>query len=477
MNDILCLRPIGGLCNRLRALAPALAVCDVLGKSLCLEWGGGDPACPGSFDDLFGRPRGMVSSRTGVPVLEGKWGNAGAESYRRRFLPDMDAEEFGKLVLGRMGELSPLPCLAEEIGRLKKGISPSTIGVHVRRTDLLIWADNEHWPIDVAESDRLLMERLDRESPETSFFVAADNPDSMEKLLERYGDRVIMNEALWLGEGLRKTRVEDAVIDLYCLAGCSRLVGTYWSSFSDYAALLGGIPCEHIAVPDFGLREPLTPSPGGDIPVPMTGIVLAHGKALEAVNRNRETWSSWCGDLVWVTPEDDPVPWECHRLGASAHDGPDNVARQILACKLAAGCERAVVLEYDTLLFGSPPEPVPGTVLVSQAFDDSSNPTWDQCWKSRFYGHSPWLCTREDWGRIATCEIGIEKGFPDRWMAAAAITLGLRLEGLSHGYSEMVIETMDGVSRAKAAMSHGIAAIHGVKNKWVFDRITGGSIS
>ena len=35
--------------------------------------------------------------------------------------------------------------------------------------------------------------------------------------------------------------IQDAVIDLYSLANCRKLIGSYWSSFSEVAAQLRGI--------------------------------------------------------------------------------------------------------------------------------------------------------------------------------------------------------------------------------------------
>ena len=33
----------------------------------------------------------------------------------------------------------------------------------------------------------------------------------------------------------------DALLDLYCLAACKKIIGSYFSSFTDTAASLGGI--------------------------------------------------------------------------------------------------------------------------------------------------------------------------------------------------------------------------------------------
>ncbi len=35
--------------------------------------------------------------------------------------------------------------------------------------------------------------------------------------------------------------MEDAVVDLYALSRCRKIIGSYWSSFTDTAAELGSI--------------------------------------------------------------------------------------------------------------------------------------------------------------------------------------------------------------------------------------------
>jgi hypothetical protein len=41
----------------------------------------------------------------------------------------------------------------------------------------------------------------------------------------------------------------DAVVDLYCLAGCRKLLGSYYSTFTDTAAAIHGIPLEIVGHP------------------------------------------------------------------------------------------------------------------------------------------------------------------------------------------------------------------------------------
>lgn len=78
--------------------------------------------------------------------------------------------------------------------------------------------------------------------PAANFFLATDEIDFRRCLVKRYGNRIIYRENV-----LNRTSVEgmiDGAIDLYCLAATSRIIGSYWSSYSEIAAELGGISLE-----------------------------------------------------------------------------------------------------------------------------------------------------------------------------------------------------------------------------------------
>jgi hypothetical protein len=40
--------------------------------------------------------------------------------------------------------------------------------------------------------------------------------------------------------------IQDAVVDMYCLAGCQKIIGSYFSSFSEVAAQINGIELNQI---------------------------------------------------------------------------------------------------------------------------------------------------------------------------------------------------------------------------------------
>lgn len=199
----------------------------------------------------------------------------------------------------------------------------------------------------------------------------------------------------------------------------------------------------------------------------MTGIILAHGGAQEIIECNRSTWTSWFDHLEWIVPEDDPLPWDCHKVGISCHEGQDTVDRQRYACKLASEFESAAIVEYDTLLFGKAPVPVDGEMHCSWIFYEYG----DHPFRSTLFGHSPWVCSKKDFARFAEADVGLELGFSDRWMAAAAVDLGVSMHGLPEGWSELCIRNHE-MDMALSYARRGATALHGVKSKFVFDHLT-----
>jgi hypothetical protein len=75
---------------------------------------------------------------------------------------------------------------------------------------------------------------------EVDFFLATDDIET-EKMLENLFPGKIITIKKELARG-SKIGMVGAIVDLYCLAKCSRIYGSYYSSFSDIASRIGSIP-------------------------------------------------------------------------------------------------------------------------------------------------------------------------------------------------------------------------------------------
>ncbi|MCM1293310.1 MAG: hypothetical protein NC230_07015 [Bacteroides sp.] len=111
----------------------------------------------------------------------------------------------------------------------------NTVGVHIRRTD--------HVQSISGSPDQLFIDEMDRRidnNTTVKFFVATDDPVLMQKLVQRYGLRVMC------GDGNVSRRTRDGMLqgaaDMLALASTKEIIGSYRSSYSDTAALIGNIP-------------------------------------------------------------------------------------------------------------------------------------------------------------------------------------------------------------------------------------------
>lgn len=208
-----------------------------------------------------------------------------------------------------------------------------------------------------------------------------------------------------------------------------------------------------------------------------TGIVLAHGGVADTVRRHLPDWLAHFDDLVFVTPENDMLSFSMigrdfmvHGRGLSCHNGHDACERMRFACGLAAGAERAVVFEYDTLFFREIPL-CPESVAMGSCLFTHDFKGFNKDFKSGWWLHSPWLADPSGWLGLSKIGVGLEPTYPDRWHAAACDAAGLKPHALSKGYSQNSIIEAAHVAEAVSAVLNGAAAIHGVKCQEVLNKI------
>lgn len=119
-------------------------------------------------------------------------------------------------------------------------ITPSSLGVHVRRTD------NRIVPVVTTEKIFRFVDRL-MEKSYNRIFLATDDSSEEKKFIERYGKLVVFTNKStnlrWNTPGRRRELVtidtyKEALIDMLVLGGCKTIVGSCASSFSFRAVKL-----------------------------------------------------------------------------------------------------------------------------------------------------------------------------------------------------------------------------------------------
>lgn len=134
----------------------------------------------------------------------------------------------------------PLPDLRTEIDSLVAAFPHGrVVGVHVRRGDHAQAIRRS--PIEAFEAR---MDALVGTDEADAFFLASDDASVCDRLSRRYGRRLRFRN----GDTSRATLsgMRGAVVDLWTLSRCGRVLASAGSTFGPTSAMLGGIPCETV---------------------------------------------------------------------------------------------------------------------------------------------------------------------------------------------------------------------------------------
>ena len=101
------------------------------------------------------------------------------------------------------------------------------VSVHIRRTDHI-----EAWKNSPLEQDEA-----------TCFYLATDDIETEASLREVFGERIITFSGKTLDRDSRQG-IEDAYVEMLCLASGEKILGSFNSTFSVMASKLGNIPLE-----------------------------------------------------------------------------------------------------------------------------------------------------------------------------------------------------------------------------------------
>lgn len=108
------------------------------------------------------------------------------------------------------------------------------IGIHIRRTDHKTCIKKS--PI---EAFIKIMDEKIKVKPETVFFLATDDENVQQELIEKFQTKILIQKKNWgrdTEDGMR-----SAIIDCLCLSKCQSIIGSYRSVFSKFAADYGKI--------------------------------------------------------------------------------------------------------------------------------------------------------------------------------------------------------------------------------------------
>ncbi len=249
------LAPIGGLCNRIRAINSARVLAEKRGQDLHVIWNvNPELGCP--FEELF-QPTDAFTLRN----IHSKWDpvklfyqlsskQIGNEEIRGNRDENGLHEDYCNSLPTRLyiateehffknpdySPFTPSKEIRQKADRLLDKAGGRKVGIHIRRTD--------NKPAISGSSTDAFVRAMEREiaaSDDTIFYLATDDPAEEAALRERFGDRIISNTERDLSRNT-VSGIRDALVDLICLSETEQIIGSYYSSFTDIAADMHKIP-------------------------------------------------------------------------------------------------------------------------------------------------------------------------------------------------------------------------------------------
>lgn len=261
--------PHGGLANRLRALASAMWVADALGMHLVLTWPKDHmTSLPVGvlLDDVFdldGRrlaalPTTRFSDAMAIDVAPAADGGEDTVTEVRSCVPFSHSpaapafsRAFWTAIRPYLRRLTPVEEVRRLVERRSSGFDGRTLGVHVRSG-----AGPAHFDLAGRITLELFFSEIDRlleDAPDTRIFLCCDAAFVAERFAQRYGGIVATTHAdapgVAIGTFATAAGVRLALADLLLLSRTARILGSFYSSFSELAGVIGATPVKRLGGP------------------------------------------------------------------------------------------------------------------------------------------------------------------------------------------------------------------------------------
>ena len=110
--------------------------------------------------------------------------------------------------------------------------SKTIVGVHIRRGD--------HKKSIEESPSELFWEIMRSYDESVMFYLATDSIEERNEATRQFPNRIMVGSAIL--ERNDQHGAMNAMIDFVCLSSCSEIIGSYYSSFSEMAAMYGGVP-------------------------------------------------------------------------------------------------------------------------------------------------------------------------------------------------------------------------------------------
>lgn len=231
MTDILYITEDMGLCNKLRGLVAALALCSKAKMNLHVRWIT-THECPYAFEDLFEIPNNTKFVTEEEMKSHGEYKVVTKDmGHLCHLLPNQGLSYHLAPLLISM--LNPLPQIKDKIKTLVKEYNINNcIGFHIRKTDHVQYANSIGQSTPVEEFMEIIRNTAE------NIYLACDDKQVQEDFKKKFGERIKVYKSIETNDNFRQTDGEHAVIDIYLLSLCKAFKGSFASSFTQHVLYL-----------------------------------------------------------------------------------------------------------------------------------------------------------------------------------------------------------------------------------------------
>ena len=208
---MITIKPTGGLCNYLRVIFSYYEYARSINSELNVIWIKSND-CPGYFLDHF-EPIPHVNFKNHIEK-DVKIDYQGC-SQNTNFQPKYD-------------KLKLKPYLEKIVFDKLDILNKNYISVHIRRTDHITLAKHNNCYTD----DEEFINFIDKSDNNKNIYIATDNEITYNNFKTKYPNRIKFDYHKINNNSLRKTSLQDAIIDIYMCVYSDDFMGSGWSSFS-----------------------------------------------------------------------------------------------------------------------------------------------------------------------------------------------------------------------------------------------------
>ncbi len=244
---------VGGLSGRLRCIINAIFLSEKTNRKIILYWEK-NSACNSSFINLFDETFEEISKENLRGILKKNnfqilkdikkvkknkkfiiIGDIGLLGENQKFKISDNQKKDILRILKRIKIIKSIKKEAENF--IKKNFSEEVIGIHIRKGDFKFIKNN----VGHVSSDEKFIEEIKKEAElnkKVKFFLATEEKETEEKFKKIFGSKLFVYPKKTTFRE-QEGSVKEALIELLILSRCKKILGSFGSTFTEFAWLFG----------------------------------------------------------------------------------------------------------------------------------------------------------------------------------------------------------------------------------------------